>query len=175
MTQRELFGDGIARSEMADATYRYFLRRDWTREAEEPRALLWVMFNPSTANGVVDDPTIRRCTDFSQRWGFTTFDVVNLYALRAAERYRVFDHPDPVGPHNDAAIVQAVARATAVVVAWGSVVGPGQVRREGFVFSAIEAAGLVVECLGQTFAGHPWHPLYIPGVTPRRPFTRRRS
>jgi hypothetical protein len=45
--------------------YSYSLTRRW---AHGPKAL-FVMLNPSTADAMVDDPTIRRCIGFARRQG----------------------------------------------------------------------------------------------------------
>ena len=42
----------------ADGQYRYRLWRTWDPSLHK---LVWVMLNPSTADGQTDDPTIRRC------------------------------------------------------------------------------------------------------------------
>ncbi len=36
----------------------------------EPKACIFIMLNPSTADGDQDDPTIRRCVGFAKAWGF---------------------------------------------------------------------------------------------------------
>jgi len=74
-------------------TYRYSLTRRWS-----PGPLLgWVMLNPSRADALVDDPTIRRCVGFARRWGFAGIVVRNLYALRATDPRELSRHPAPVG------------------------------------------------------------------------------
>jgi len=59
--------------------YRYHLWRTW--DETRPR-LLWVMLNPSTADGETDDPTVRRCIGFSKGWGYGSIEIVNLFAYR---------------------------------------------------------------------------------------------
>ncbi len=53
--------------------------------------VVWVMLNPSTADHVHDDPTIRRCMGFARAWGYGGIAVVNLYAWRATDPG--FDYP----------------------------------------------------------------------------------
>jgi hypothetical protein len=79
------------------------------------------MLNPSTADASVDDPTIRRCTGFSEAWGFDSLTVVNLFAFRSPHPEDLAKVDDPVGPVNDLAIREAVFGASRVVVAWGAV------------------------------------------------------
>ena len=100
---------------MARGAYRYLLTRRWGLGP----AALFVMLNPSTADDVDDDPTIRRCVGFARRWRLGGLEVVNLYALRATDPRDLFAHRAPVGRDNDDAISDAVARAAHIVVAWG--------------------------------------------------------
>jgi hypothetical protein len=62
--------------------YRYRLTRTWD-------AVRWsaafVMLNPSTADAVDDDPTIKRCVGFAKRWGCGGIVVANLFAFRSAD------------------------------------------------------------------------------------------
>ena len=46
-------------------TYRYVLWREL--DADKPGYALFIGLNPSTADEVVDDPTIRRCKDFARQ------------------------------------------------------------------------------------------------------------
>ncbi|MEO7003154.1 MAG: DUF1643 domain-containing protein [Ktedonobacterales bacterium] len=64
--------------------YRYLLWRTW--DEAQPR-LLWAMLNPSTPDG--EDPTVRRCKDFSQRWGYGSMEIVNLFAYRTSNPQNV--------------------------------------------------------------------------------------
>jgi hypothetical protein len=77
-----------------DGLYRYLLWRTWNPKAN---TMVWLMLNPSTADAMNDDPTIRRCIGFAQREGCGSIQVLNLYALRATKPKHLFDHPDPEG------------------------------------------------------------------------------
>src|SRR5450755_1416997 len=98
-----LFGTGSAVFS-ADRTYRYRLTRTWGSSGSHA---VWVMLNPSTADALADDPTIRRCTGFSRALGLDGLVVVNLFALRATEPRELRRHPEPAGPANDWFIQEA--------------------------------------------------------------------
>jgi hypothetical protein len=140
----------------ADRKYRYTLDRHW---GDGPVAW-WIMLNPSTADALVDDPTIRRCISFSKREGCGSLRVINLYALRATDPTELARSPYPQGADNSALLVEAsyAARAGAlVVVAWGA--HPMAAKGAGSVERMFQAAG--AKCLGITKAGQPRHPLYV--------------
>ena len=141
--------------------YRYALGRKW---AAGPRAM-WVMLNPSTADGQLDDPTIRRCIGFSRRDGFGSLVVVNLYAYRATDPKALFTADDAEGPDNWWHIQRERRTSDAVIFAWGATQGPGHhhLWHGGQNFPA-------PLCLGRTKAGHPRHPLYVKGDQPLVPF-----
>ncbi len=137
-------------------SYRYTLSRTWDARLGE---CLFVMLNPSTANALDDDPTIRRCVGYARAWGFGTLTVVNLFALRATDPKALYSHPDPVGSENDAVILAAAGRSHQVVAGWGA--HGGHLDRGAAVARLLAAAGCVVRCLGTTGKGHPLHPLYL--------------
>jgi hypothetical protein len=64
-----------------DKAYRYRLQRTW---GDSGRHATWIMLNPSTADAMEDDPTIRRCTAFTKAWGLDGLVAVNLFALTRA-------------------------------------------------------------------------------------------
>lgn len=139
-------------------TYRYRLWRFWG----DGKVVLWIMLNPSTADGEQDDPTIRRCIGFTQRWGFPGMMVVNLFALRATNPKELLDHPDPAGPDNAQFIHEEAKAAGLIVAAWGS----NKMAQEGCGRATAMLRGLPVKCLGVTASGQPRHPLYVPNKQP---------
>jgi hypothetical protein len=140
--------------------YRYWLRRSW-QTGGDGRTLCFCMLNPSTADGLTDDPTARRCMAFTRAWGFSSLVLRNLFALRATDPAELLRAPDPVGPRGDAELA-AARSADLVVAAWGASVPHGREAR------ALEIlAGTPLYCLGVTRAGAPRHPLYVKGdLTP---------
>lgn len=146
----------------ASGRYRYLL---WRRTSLLHPFVLWVMFNPSTADADQDDPTIRRCAGFTGLAGYGSFEVVNLFAWRATDWRLLKGAPDPVGPKNNAVIAERAAAAELIVLAWGD---PG-----GHVsWQASDRAKAVVallkpwrdrwRCLGLTKNyDQPRHPLFV--------------
>lgn len=161
--------------------YRYRLWREWrgTHDPKNwkwlgandgagepighPKACVFVMLNPSTADGTQDDPTIRRCVGFAKSLKFERLEVVNLFAYRATKPSALLslnDSDDPVGPGNLDAFESALLDAGIVICAWGahgSHLGQDQTAigwckpHETFA-------------LGVTKEGHPRHPLYMPSA-----------
>lgn len=99
--------------------YRYSLYRKWAKSERMP--VMWVMLNPSTADGTEDDPTIRRCVEFSRRWGFGSMFVGNLYALRATNPADVpFGTSEAIGPENERHLYNMGSQSAKVICAWGA-------------------------------------------------------
>ena len=147
--------------------YRYSLFREWDREKG---LVSFIMLNPSTAGATEDDPTIRRCIGFAERWGFGRLWVVNLFAFRATDPAEQKKADDPVGPDNIFDIAAGGAFSGKVIAAWG-VHGDlhGQAERVKFGLSL----GLKpIHCLGTTKDGHPKHPLYLPNDTESQVFLK---
>jgi hypothetical protein len=120
------------------------------------------MLNPSTADASQDDPTIRKCVEFSKRLGFGGMTVVNLYALRSTKPKKLWKHPDPIG-NNNHHIKQAALAADMVVCAWGA--NPKSVERGRTVYAMLKDWNIRPYCLGTTKNGSPKHPLYVPYKT----------
>jgi hypothetical protein len=153
--------------------YRYVLRRVLTNIADmDPNAtestatykpVTFIMLNPSTADAVNDDPTIRRCIAFAKREGGSHLNVVNLFAYRTPSPAELKQAKDPIGPENDHYIREEVAGSAIVVAAWGAEPFAAERAREVY-----EDIGRIREfmCLGKTKAGAPRHPLYVSNATP---------
>lgn len=112
----------IERSAMfgSDHNYRYRLTRKWDMGEGYVN---FVMLNPSTADSLEDDATIRTCMGFAQRWGYEGIKVTNLFALRSIDPNALYAAKDPVGIQNNSYIAQTAmdcAEAGVIVCAWGN-------------------------------------------------------
>ena len=152
-----------------DGRYRYSLRREW---APGEQGIGWVMLNPSTADATTDDPTIRRVVAFSSGWGYGWCEVINLFALRATDPRALVRAADPVGPTNDAFLVEWIRSRATLVAAWGVVPLPLKDR----VGRLLElAAARPLACLGMTRDGSPRHPLHMARDARLSAFTQARG
>jgi len=140
-----------------DGVYRYNLIREW--DSMDP-VMLFIMLNPSTADAVDDDPTIRRCTSFAQRENCGMIEVVNLFAFRATDPKELKTAEEPIGADNDEIIVMAAEEADIIVCAWGT--NGALYERNEKVISLLQSVEKPIMCLGKTKDGHPKHPLYLP-------------
>lgn len=150
-------------------TYRYLLRRDW----DDGRCIAWLMLNPSTADATKNDPTIRRCIEFSKRWGYARLIVVNLFALRSTDPRQLARNTDPVGPENDFYLKMAFEESREVVCAWGCqqhLTNPLLKERPRKATKLIPKFHPAV-CLGFRKDGSPRHPLMVPYSQERLPYT----
>src|SRR5262249_38886078 len=144
-----------------DQIYRYRLSRIWD---EAVPTMLVIGLNPSTADATCDDATIRRCRGFAAREGFGGLQVVNLFAYRSTDPAALPHVAAPAGPNNDLHIPPVVEFAAFAVAAWGA--GGHLNGRDRHVTDLVRSFGVPLRCWGRTKAGHPRHPLYLPGDTP---------
>lgn len=148
-----------------DKAYRYLLTRFWDVTLAP---VVWVMLNPSTADAEVDDPTIVRCTNYAQDWGYGGVIVLNLYAYRATDPRELLTAADPVGPNNDAYLAYIFdgvrPHGGPVVCGWGN---HAKTPRVAAVQALAAAHRTQLHALRTTKSGQPGHPLYLPGrLTP---------
>lgn len=144
-----------------DGDYRYLLRIPALDAGKE---VLCVLCNPSTADGMRDDPTTRNLRKWARGAGVGTIVVVNLYAVRASrpEALRPLTRARAIGPRNTHAIARAAATADEVIVGWGN--PPKSRPREEFLRLTADVLALLhqrhahVYCVGVTKYGHPCHP-----------------
>ncbi len=164
----------------ADQKYRYLLGRCWEELSADEEALLgtgstwevhatptiFVMLNPSTADALTDDPTIRRCIGFARKSGRTRLVVANLFAWRATDPKALTKTPDPVGPQNQEAIRWAVNLFGDAVAAWGRFPSK-RVRNLAIRSMGTAKMRTTLHCYGKTKDGEPRHPLMLPYDTER--------
>ena len=133
-------------------TYRYSLCRIWDKKK---KYVLFIGLNPSTANEEADDPTIRRCVNYSKDWGYGGFMMVNLFAYRTTLPYNLKKVKYPVGGENDKYIVILSKKADITVAAWGN--NGNLYSRDKQVFNLVSS----LMCLRINKSGQPAHPLYL--------------
>jgi hypothetical protein len=157
--------------------YRYLLEREWRGthdrknwkwqgfkdgagfDVGHPKSAMFIMLNPSTADGEVDDPTIRRCVGFAKAWKYEALAVVNLFAYRATNPKELFKPGAAIhAPRNQQAIERAACDTGVIVCAWGAHGGWGE--QDEVVRGWL--SGRRLHALGFTKDGHPKHPLYLP-------------
>ena len=119
------------------------------------RPVLFVMLNPSTADGNVDDPTIRRCIGFAKSWGYDSLTVANLYALQTSNPNDLKEYPFPIGRHNDTFLKSMSGNASITICAWGST---GKLRSRDVIPLLKRPLYALKLCKN----GQPTHPLYQP-------------
>ena len=155
--------------------YRFSLWREWRGTHErnnwrwlggkdgageqygDPKACVFVMLNPSTADAEQDDPTIRRCVNFAKAWKFERLEVVNLYAYRATDPKDLFAAGEAMHHFDNQRHVEMAARDSGIIIcAWGA---------QGDSYQAETVRGWMYGkdhyALGFTKDGHPRHPLYL--------------
>lgn len=166
-----------------DGAYHWTLTRTWDRALP---VLVCCGLNPSTADGEVDDHTIRRWVAFAKRDGFGGILVVNAYPWRATEQRDLKAAVRRWGDHHvlggfgeivfgnhwtraDDVIAKACRDAT-VLVCWGDPGGWGHGRLLD-ALHVIRAVATRVVCLGRTSCGQPRHPARLRSDTPMEDFS----
>lgn len=155
-------------------TYRYWLLRRWVYKSDRG-TLVAVGVNPSTADALKDDATIRRLVGFANLWGYGALEVVNVFPFRATD-------PSELAKIDWSLAVSAMARNLAdirlsvrqrdVLACWGDagrqVSGWAEYREKTMDILRLHANR--VHCLGLTRAGEPRHPLRLSVQTRLVPF-----
>lgn len=144
------------------ANHRYILRRNgWLGGSG---IVNFIMLNPSTADDVFDDATIRRCVGFAKRWGFAGLVVTNLFAYRATQPKDLLTLVGQnvglaIGDDNEGHIEREARNAKAIVCAWGDNcdVLP---HRDLDVIATLRMYDLF--CIRRTKKGNPAHPVREP-------------
>lgn len=143
--------------------YRYRLDRIWDQSLSA-RKVTWIMLNPSTADGEVDDPTVAKIQTYSRAWGYGRLSVVNLFAWRSPSPFALKRQADPVGPDNDDAIRGACHFADLVIAAWGNNgkhLNRAEAVRKLLLGSVSCGEVPPLHCLKINQNGEPAHPLYL--------------
>lgn len=141
-----------------DRRYRYLLSRRVSMLSA--RMCLFIQVNPSKADEIKDDPTVRKNIGFARRWEYGWLEVVNIFAWMATDPEDMKAADEPIGPANDIYIREAVLRADLTVCAWGN--HGSYLGRSKQVMDMLRPLGKTLYCLGTNDSGEPKHPLYVP-------------
>jgi len=170
----------IVRTADIEGIYRWTLHRAW---GSGP-CVLWCGTNPSTADGLKDDPTIRREVRFSFLWGFGSMVKVNFYPFRSPSMAELRGWLKGVNSNYPAreawmrnlrVITDLIKCADLHIAVWGNEIDPEHLRffytvtDSGVFTPEVEAAsyndpGFVApkvewHCLGTNKDGSPRHSL----------------
>jgi hypothetical protein len=135
-------------------SYRYSLSRVWD---ESLPAVLFIMLNPSSADGTKDDPSIRRCISYAKDWGFGSLFVGNLFALKSTKPTGLLESTNPEGPENLKYLLKLSSHCKMIVCAWGN--GPTLKKLSA---NSPKNLNRKLHCLKLSLDGIPCHPLYLP-------------
>lgn len=128
-------------------------------EHESEKSLCFICLNPSTADGVNDDQTARRCMGFARDLGYGYLYIVNLFAWRSAEKAVLLKAPkEKIGPRCDHYIDKYVKGCDMTIAAWGAFVS-----KKKLLWRAKEVSSRYgnLMALEITERGHPAHPLLL--------------
>lgn len=155
--------------------YRYRLERNVAIPLElgadgvyEGKVVAFFGVNPSTADALRNDATVRKWIGFCQRWGVPRFLVGNVFAFRSTNVKALRHAADPFGPDNDLHIAQIIAEADILVPCWGD---RGKLHRDtrphlDALLARLHASGKPVMHFGLTNGGDPKHPQMLGYITP---------
>lgn len=139
--------------------YRYSLEINW----DDSKPLCqFIGLNPSTADEMKDDPTLRRVKGFARSWGYGGVVMTNLFAYRATDPREMREANEPIGRWNDGYLLEVAGRCKRTVCAWGN--HGAFINRSYNVGRLLSATFL--ECFRLTKSKEPEHPLYMAANTP---------
>jgi len=165
MEMTTLFNTGSSAVFSECRTWRYALTRIWSYGKP---MVAFIGLNPSTADEVKNDPTVRRCIGFAKLWGFGGMHMLNAFAFRATDPKDLKAATDPVGPDNDKWLKKIAKKVEFTIACWGN---HGEFKNRGR-----EVAALIpkLRCFRVTKERHPIHPLYLKRDLVHQPFAYER-
>lgn len=146
--------------------FRYQLDRRWADGAR----VCFVMLNCSLAGADKSDPTVTRCVNYAEAWGFGSLTVLNLYPYITPypkELKAAMKKIDVTGGVLGYAALRSAIYADLVIVAWG-VHATEHAAQRFYTISKPKS----LWCLGFTRDGKPLHPLMQRADLTPQPFMR---
>jgi hypothetical protein len=143
------------------------------KQGDEP-SFAFIGLNPSTADEVQNDPTVRRCIGYAHDMGRGGLLMLNMAAYRSTDPKGMLAVADPIGPDNTPQNLLRWAQKASpdrpAIAAWGTNAGRSERLRQ-------QAEGIIhvfprLDCLRVVGGGvHPAHPLYLLKKLRPVPFT----
>jgi hypothetical protein len=162
---------GDARFAGASKEHRLWLLRDWSMEHLDSGAyVLWIGMNPSTADHLTDDLTVRKDQVFTERHGLSRMFKVNVSSYRSTDpaglnaRGVVISHPDNL------ITIRSLAEGASLIVAATGRVPDLLVPHAQNLFRAMKKDARKMVCLGLTLDGWPKHSSRLAYSTPFQDF-----
>jgi hypothetical protein len=147
----------MIRKAVIEDNYRYQLYREW--DAEKP-CILWIMLNPSIADGEKDDPTIKKIVRISDNLGFGSLYVGNLYAYICTDSNQLFKkNIDYKGPYRYLHLQNMLCQTEKVILACGRKAKEKDLQA---LMKMMKVYKNKIYCLKINKDGTPAHPLYLP-------------
>ena len=119
------------------------------------------MLNPSTADAVQNDPTIRRCINFSKSWGFGGVMVGNLFPFRATKPNDLLSEENPLGFKNGIQLKSMSEECELVICAWGNSSVVKKLQKRFPDYAPLKEVKGKLHCIALCKDGTPKHPLYL--------------
>ena len=135
--------------------YRYSLWRVWDKSKP---LVMFIGLNPSMADAVDDDPTIRRVKRFAEDWGYGGVYMTNLFAWITPYPEELEKCSDPL-KGNDSWLKSTYVKCSKVIFAWGSF-KEAEERAKEVIKMFPDAEALIINQ-----DGTPRHPLYVKADT----------
>lgn len=153
--QEHLRMDGVTAGAVIIPPHRYALWRRW----DASRLCMAVtMLNPSRANHLNDDPTVKQLVKIARHLGFGSLYIVNLHAYQTPSPDELFKlAADPIGPQNPRYLRRSLMTYDYQIAAWGAQ-GDKLCQATAFLKLA-ERYRRTIRVLALTASGHPHHPL----------------
>lgn len=151
-----------------EGTHRMYLSRIWE---EKHSKILFIGLNPSTADGMEDDHTVRRLISFARDWGFGGFYLVNAYSFKATDPKDLIVHLRTT-PRTQLIeeykvnlkyikLYHTICQQT--VYCWGTNIPEGNLANTWM--DRLLRATKGGYCFGLSKDGYPLHPLMLPSNT----------
>lgn len=143
---------------------RYILTR--TVDSDNSSKILFIGLNPSTATYNTNDHTTTKLIEFTKRWDYGKYTLVNLFPYRATDHRELVNYTNNRSMINRDIIRKHLGRTHLTIPMWGSISKiPKHLHGE---VPAIEQMikSYNPQCFGKNKDGSPKHPLMLSYDTP---------